>query len=133
MSYELELDQLERDIRSCRKCDRLPPGPRPIIQFSASAKILVAGQAPGRITHEKGIPFHDPSGDRLRTWLGIERDAFYDSSKIAILPMGFCFPGTGKNGDLPPRAECAIAWRQQLLSRVASVELTMIIGRYAID
>jgi uracil-DNA glycosylase len=108
-------------------------GPRPIVQFSANARLLIVGQAPGRITHKKGIPFDDPSGDRLRSWLGIGRDAFYDDQKLAILPMGFCFPGTGKSGDLPPRSECAPVWRDRILDMLTSVDLTLIIGRYAID
>ncbi|MFS4581119.1 uracil-DNA glycosylase family protein [Phaeobacter sp. C3_T13_0] len=124
---------LLEEVRVCTICKDLPLGPRPILQISASAKILIVGQAPGRITHHKGIPFDDPSGNRLRSWLGVDRDTFYDASKIAILPMGFCFPGTGKSGDLPPRSECAPAWRERILSTLQEVELTLIIGRYAID
>ncbi|MEO9894727.1 MAG: uracil-DNA glycosylase family protein [Paracoccaceae bacterium] len=124
---------LLKDIQSCTICTDLPLGPRPIVQFSSTAKLLIVGQAPGRITHKKGIPFDDPSGDRLRSWLGISRDTFYDSQKIAIVPMGFCFPGTGTGGDLPPRTECAKIWRNKVLSEVQGVELTLIIGRYAID
>ena len=100
-------EALLKEIRACTLCSDLPLGPRPIVQFSATAKLLVVGQAPGRITHAKGVPFDDPSGDRLRTWLGIDRETFYDASKLAIVPMGFCFPGTGKGGDFPPRPECA--------------------------
>lgn len=124
---------LLQDLRGCTICKDLPLGPRPIFQFAPNAKLLIVGQAPGRITHHKGIPFDDPSGNRLREWLGIDRQAFYDASKIAILPMGFCFPGTGKGGDLPPRAECAPAWRAGILDKLKAVELTLIIGRYAID
>ena len=124
---------LIKEIRSCTICPDLPLGPRPIVQFSKTAKLLIVGQAPGRITHHKGIPFDDPSGERLRSWLGITRQTFYDAQKIAIVPMGFCFPGTGKGGDLPPRTECAEAWRAKVLSEVQEVELTLIIGRYAID
>ena len=120
-------------VRACAICKDLPLGPRPILQINASAKILIVGQAPGRKAHNKGIPFDDPSGDRLRAWLGVGRDTFYDASKIAILPMGFCYPGTGKGGDLPPRAECAPAWRDSILETLEAVELTLIIGRYAID
>lgn len=133
LNQESELENLEDQIRSCTKCTGLPLGPHPIFQISASAKILIAGQAPGRITHEKGIPFDDPSGDRLRDWLGVDRNTFYDSGKVAIVPMGFCFPGTGKSGDFPPRTECAATWRHQVLDRLASIQLTLIIGRYAID
>ncbi len=124
---------LLKDIRNCSICDGLPLGPRPIVQFSPSAKLLIVGQAPGRITHNKGVPFDDPSGDRLRIWLGIDRETFYDARSVAIVPMGFCFPGTGKGGDLPPRVECAPAWRDRILETLAHVELTLIIGRYAID
>ncbi len=121
------------DVRACTICKDLPLGPRPILQASASARLLIVGQAPGRITHHKGVPFDDPSGNRLRSWLGVDRDTFYDASKVAILPMGFCFPGTGKSGDLPPRSECAAAWRDRILATLQSVELTLVIGRYAID
>ena len=124
---------LLENVRACAICQDLPLGPRPILQISASAKLLIVGQAPGKKAHNKGIPFDDPSGDRLRGWLGIDRDTFYNASKIAILPMGFCYPGTGKGGDLPPRAECAPAWRDSVLETLEAVELTLIIGRYAID
>lgn len=127
------VDSLLTQIRSCQICDELPLGPRPILQIGASAKILIAGQAPGRITHHKGIPFDDPSGNRLRDWLGISRDEFYDASKIALAPMGFCFPGTGKGGDLPPRKECAEAWRKPVLEQLENIELTLVIGQYALD
>lgn len=127
------VDSLLTQIRSCQICDELPLGPRPILQIGASAKILIAGQAPGRITHHKGIPFDDPSGNRLRDWLGISRDEFYDASKIALAPMGFCFPGTGKGGDLPPRKECAENWRKPVLEQLENIELTLVIGQYALD
>ena len=94
---------------------------------------MIAGQAPGKKAHLSGIPFDDASGDRLREWLGVSRQQFYDASKIAILPMGFCFPGTGKSGDLPPRSECALAWRESLLSRLQGLELTLVLGKYALD
>ena len=106
------LSKLVKEIRSCALCTEfLPLGPRPVVQVGASAKILIVGQAPGRRVHETGVPFVDPSGDRLRSWMGIEKEVFYDKNKIAIVPMGFCFPGTGKSGDLPPRPECAEFWR----------------------
>ena len=102
------LAKLVKEIRSCTLCAKhLPLGPRPIIQVSTSAKILIVGQAPGSRVHETGIPFNDPSGDRLRGWMGIGKEVFYDEKRIALVPMGFCFPGTGKSGDLPPRPECA--------------------------
>ena len=124
---------LEGELRACRLCDDLPLGPRPIFQMDRKARILIAGQAPGRITHAKGIPFDDPSGVRLRAWLGVERADFYDPTRFAILPMGFCFPGQGKGGDLPPRDICARHWRQALLGALDQIALTLVIGRYAID
>ncbi len=127
------LDVLLEDIRACKLCEDLPLGPNPILQGSESSKILICGQAPGRITHHKGIPFDDPSGKRLRQWLGIDRETFYDAKKLAIVPMGFCFPGTGKGGDLPPRPICAQTWRGPLLEALPNIELTVIIGQYAID
>lgn len=113
-------------------CPNLPLGPRPILQYHPGAKILIAGQAPGRKTHEKNIPFDDASGDRLRDWLGVSREAFYDAQHFAILPMAFCYPGTGKSGDLPPPPICAETWREQLLTHI-DVELTLVIGQYALD
>ena len=124
--------QLLRSVRDCRICEAsLPLGPRPVLQVDPNARILIAGQAPGRRVHESGIPFDDPSGDRLRDWLGISREDFYDPAKVAILPMGFCYPGTGKSGDLPPRPECAEAWRGKLLQVLQHIELTLVIGIYA--
>lgn len=127
------LQKLAKDIRACTLCAKsLPCKPRPIIQVSTSAKILIVGQAPGRRVQESGVPFDDPSGDRLRQWMGIDRDIFYDTDKIAIIPMGFCYPGTGKSGDLPPRPECAETWRNPLMDLMPQVELTLVIGQYAI-
>lgn len=129
---ELSFSELVRQVRACQICaDVLPRGPRPVIQLSESSKILVVGQAPGRRVHETGLPFNDPSGDRLRDWMGITRETFYDEQKLAILPMGFCYPGTGKSGDLAPRPECAPAWREALLARLKKIELTLVIGQYA--
>jgi uracil-DNA glycosylase len=102
-----------------------------VLQFHPQAQILIAGQAPGRKVHECGVPFQDPSGERLRDWLGIDSAVFYDPRRIALLPMGFCYPGTGKSGDLPPRPECALAWRAKLLARLTAVRLTLVIGQYA--
>lgn len=125
---------MSNEIKSCSIClKHLPAGPRPVFQVSQTAKILIVGQAPGRRVHETGIPFNDPSGDRLRDWVGIGKDVFYDASKVAIVPMGFCYPGTGKNGDLPPRKECAEKWRVKLLDQLVSIEFTLIIGQYAIE
>ncbi len=124
--------QLLESVRECRLCEKsLPLGPRPVLQIDPRAKILIAGQAPGRRVHESGIPFDDPSGVRLREWLGVSSETFYDPTKVAILPMGFCYPGSGKSGDLPPRPECAETWRQQLLSSLERVELTLLIGQFA--
>lgn len=129
---ELPFPELVSRVRACTLCaDSLPCGPRPVIQLSESARLLVVGQAPGRRVHETGLPFNDPSGDRLRQWLDLSREEFYDEQKLAILPMGFCYPGTGKSGDLPPRPECAPAWRQVLLERLPNVALTLVIGQYA--
>jgi uracil-DNA glycosylase len=123
---------LKEDIRACTECRaHLPFGPRPIVQFSENSKILIAGQAPGRKVHETGIPFNDPSGDRLRNWLGVSRDTFYNESQFAILPMGFCYPGSGNSGDLAPRPECAEKWRSALLDTLENIQLTLVIGQYA--
>jgi uracil-DNA glycosylase len=120
------------EVRACVLCaEHLPLGPRPVVQVHPLARILIAGQAPGRKVHETGVPFNDASGDRLRTWLGMSREVFYDAKQLAILPMGFCFPGTGKSGDLPPRPECAPAWRAAVLSRLKHLQLTLVIGQYA--
>ena len=128
------LRTLLADVRACTICSEfLPHGPRPVLQLSASARILIAGQAPGRRVHETGVPFDDPSGDRLREWMGVTRETFYDARRIAILPMGLCYPGTGRSGDLPPRPECAPAWREALLDKLKKVELTLVLGRYAQD
>ncbi|MBF6602772.1 MAG: uracil-DNA glycosylase family protein [Sphingorhabdus sp.] len=127
------LDRLLKDVRACTICRDLPLGPRPLVQAATSAKILIAGQAPGRKTHEIGRPFFDVSGKRLREWLGVTEEQFYDPALIAILPMGFCYPGTGKGGDLPPRTECAPQWRKPLLDLLPNIELTLILGQYALN
>jgi uracil-DNA glycosylase len=120
------------EVRECRICEEfLPLGPRPVIQLNPQAKILIAGQAPGRKVHESGIPFDDASGNRLREWLGISREVFYDETKLAILPMGFCYPGTGKSGDLPPRPECVHAWHKTLLDQLHHLEVKFVLGQYA--
>lgn len=106
-------------------------GPRPVFQLDPASRLLIVGQAPGSKVHESGVPFDDASGNRLRNWLDISREDFYDSKKVAILPMGFCYPGKGSSGDLPPRTECAAAWRDQLLAHLGAVELTVVIGQYA--
>jgi uracil-DNA glycosylase len=125
---------LAEDIRRCQLCEpELPLGARPVWQVSPQAKILIAGQAPGRKVHASGIPFDDPSGDRLRDWLGVTPEQFYNPELFAIVPMGFCYPGTGKSGDLPPRPECAITWRAKLLQRLPNIQTTLVIGKYAHD
>lgn len=132
LSDEKSLQALLTEVRACKLCEaHLPHGANPVLQLDASARILVAAQAPGRKVHETSLPFNDASGDRLRNWMGITREVFYDPAQIAILPMGFCYPGTGKNGDLPPRPECAPTWRAQLLQYLPRLELTLVIGQYA--
>ena len=126
--------EFQQNLRACKLCaEHLPLGPRPVLQISRTARILIAGQAPGRKVHETGIPFDDASGDRLRDWLGLDRETFYDASRVAILPMGFCYPGTSKSGDLPPRPECAAAWREKILRELRAVTLTLVIGQYAME
>jgi uracil-DNA glycosylase len=126
------LNALVSEISACQICvAHLPHGPRPVLQVGSQARILVAGQAPGRKVHESGVPFDDASGDRLRNWLGVSKEEFYSRKLFAVLPMGFCYPGTGKSGDLPPRPECAPAWRAQVLSRLKKLELTLVVGQYA--
>jgi uracil-DNA glycosylase len=126
------LPALLAEVRACTLCAaHLPLGPRPVLQMHASARILVAGQAPGRKAHASGVPFDDASGERLRAWMGVSREQFYDPRRIAILPMGFCYPGTGRSGDLPPRPECAPAWRDALLAHLKRVALVLVIGQYA--
>lgn len=120
-------------VRACTICKDLPRGPNPLLQASHKAKVLIAGQAPGNKTHDKGRPFDDASGKRLRQWLGVSEDQFYDPDLFAIIPMGFCFPGTGKGGDLPPRPECEKQWRQPLLDLLPNRALTIILGQYALD
>ena len=125
-------DRLLEEIRGCAICaPHLPHGVRPVLQLDSRARVLIAGQAPGRRVHESGIPFDDASGDRLRDWLGVTRDTFYDPTQVAILPMGFCYPGSSRSGDLPPRPECAPAWRQRALTALPDVRLTVILGAYA--
>jgi len=138
---EALIERLRNSIARCRICrdtplkgegDRLPHEPRPVAVISAKAKILIAGQAPGLRVHESGLPFNDASGDRLRTWLNVDRDMFYDADRFAIVPMGFCFPGYDERGsDLPPRRECAPRWRDEVMSAMPQIELVLAIGQYA--
>lgn len=128
-----DLETLVNDVRQCTLCrDKLKHGVRPIVQLSRSSKILIAGQAPGSKVHASGVPFDDASGDRLREWMGVDKNTFYDSEKVAILPMGFCYPGKGKSGDLPPREICAETWRASLLDAMPHIKLTLVIGQYAL-
>ena len=129
----LGFDRLLKDIRACTICAKqLPHDPRPVIRAKESARIVIAGQAPGTRVHASGMPFTDPSGDRLREWMGIDKDTFYNDAKIAIVPMGFCFPGLdAKGGDLPPRKECAPAWRDKVFAKLKKVELTLLVGSYS--
>jgi uracil-DNA glycosylase len=127
------LASLLAEVHACERCKRhLPLGPRPVLRVRSSARILIASQAPGRKAHETGLTFNDVSGDRLREWLGLSREEFYDESRVAIVPMGFCYPGTGRSGDLPPRPECAPAWRAPLLAHLRNLRLILAIGQYAV-
>lgn len=127
------LQRLLPQLRACTLCEpALPLGARPIFQLDRRAPVLIASQAPGRVTHEKGRPFDDVSGDRLRAWLGVSRETFYDPACFAILPMGLCFPGSGAGGDLPPRPECAPRWRRPLLAALPGIRLTLVIGSHAL-
>lgn len=131
MSQET-LRSLLAEVRACRACEKvLPLGPRPVLRASPTARLLIVGQAPGTKVHATGIPWNDPSGDRLRQWLGVSREIFYDEALIAIIPMGFCYPGRGKGGDLPPRPECAELWLERLLALLPEIRLTLLIGQYA--
>lgn len=125
-------ESLLQDVEACTICKKhLPFGPRPVLQIHPEARILIAGQAPGKKVHESGIPFDDASGNRLRDWMGVSKETFYDPRQIALLPMGFCYPGSGKSGDLPPRPECEPAWRRQLLEHLTNLEMTLVLGKYA--
>lgn len=128
-----DLHEFVDEIRACQLCaSDMERAPRPILQVSATAKILIAGQAPGNLAMESGRPFTDPSGDRLRDWLQIDETTFYDASKVSIVPMGFCFPGYDKNGgDIPPMKRCAETWHQALFERLPQIELKVLIGGYA--
>jgi uracil-DNA glycosylase family 4 len=120
------------EVRACTICEaHLPNPPKPVLRGSPSATLMIVGQAPGRRVHESGIPWNDPSGDLLRKWLRLDRDAFYDERRIAIIPVGFCYPGTGESGDLPPRPECAPHWHPKLRARLPAVRLTLLVGSYA--
>ncbi len=129
---DIALIDLLRDIRACRICEaHLPLGPRPVLRAGADARLLIVGQAPGAKVHASGVPWDDASGRRLREWLGIDADTFHDESRVAIVPMGFCYPGKAGSGDAPPRPECRATWHPRLLPLLPKVELTLLIGQYA--
>lgn len=127
------LDALLARIRDCRVCEaHLPLGPRPVLRASKTARVLIVGQAPGTKVHESGVPWDDPSGDRLREWLDLDKETFYDEARIAIVPSGFCYPGRHeRGGDLPPRPECAPLWHEPLLERMPQIAVTLLVGQYA--
>ena len=127
-----DFDALLRQVRQCRHCEPdLPLSANPVVQLHPDAQLMVIGQAPGTRVHATGVPWNDPSGDRLRRWLDMDRDSFYDPHRVAIMPMGFCYPGKGKTGDLPPRKECAPLWHERLLTHLPNIKLTLLIGQYA--
>lgn len=126
------IEKLKDTIADCIICANfLPNRPRPIVQFSSKSKLLIIAQAPGQKTHDRGIPFDDLSGDNLRSWLGVSREQFYNPELFAIMPMGFCFPGKGKSGDLPPRKECAPQWHNKIMEQMKNLELIILVGKYA--
>ena len=131
-TQDLALVDLLARIRSCRHCEAsLPLGPRPVLRAGSGARLLIVGQAPGTRVHESGIPWNDPSGDRLRQWLQLTPEQFYDETRVAIVPMGFCYPGRGKSGDLPPPPACAPLWHEQLLQLMPQLDLVLLVGSYA--
>ncbi len=128
----LEFLKLKEEAKACRVCEAsLPRGPKPIFQAHPSAVITIVGQAPGTKVHETGIPWNDASGDRLRAWMGVSREVFYDETRVAIVPMGLCYPGRGKGGDLPPRPECAPLWQMRFLSALPHIQLILLVGAWA--
>lgn len=133
MTADDRLDAVLAEARACRRCEAvLPLGPRPVLRAAATARILIVGQAPGTRVHATGIPWNDASGDRLRDWLGLERETFYDERRVAIVPMGLCYPGRDANGgDRPPRPECAPLWHQRIVAALPNLALTLLVGRYA--
>jgi uracil-DNA glycosylase len=129
----MSLTRILREVRACRICEaELPFGPRPVVQLASTARLLIISQAPGSKVHQSGIPWNDASGDRLRNWLKLDRSVFYDAAKVAIVPMGFCYPGAGENGgDNPPRPECAPHWHKRLLGYLPDIQLTLLLGQHA--
>ncbi len=134
MNTRLLKNSLLEEIKQCQICsDKLAHGINPVVSFSDHSQIAIVGQAPGRKVHESGIPWDDKSGERLRSWLGVSDEQFYDSKIFALIPMGFCYPGTGKSGDLPPRKECAPAWHSKVFDSMPNISLRILIGKYAVD
>lgn len=131
MTGRIPLEDLLAEVRACRHCSDLPLGPRPVLQAAAGARLLIIGQAPGTRVHATGIPWNDPSGDNLRSWLDIDKRVFYHPSRVAIIPMGLCYPGRGRSGDLPPRQACAPLWHPPLHAALPEVALTLLVGSYA--
>ena len=128
----LSLERVAREARPCRLCEAvLPHAPRPVFHIGRGARLMIVGQAPGRRVHETGIPWNDPSGDRLRAWLAMDRETFYDRAQIAILPTGLCYPGTVDGSDLPPRPECAPLWHPRFRAALPNIRLTLLVGQYA--
>lgn len=124
--------KLLSDIKNCNSCEKLLEfGLNPVMAASVKSKLVIIGQAPGRIVHQTGIPWNDKSGDNLRNWLGINKETFYNADKVALIPMGFCYPGKGKTGDLPPREECAPLWHKKLFEKMSNVKLILLVGLYA--
>ena len=128
----IPLNDLLREVRACSLCE-LPLGPNPVLRASESARLLIIGQAPGTKVHHSGIPWNDPSGDRLREWLAIDKEVFYDEARVAIVPMAFCYPGKGKSGDLPPPPRCSQTWHERRLEQMPAIETTLLVGKYAQD
>lgn len=128
------MEELLKDISGCKVCvPHLELGPRPVVSADVKSRIVIIGQAPGTVVHKSGIPWDDKSGENLRAWMDIDKETFYDPKQIALIPMGFCYPGKGKSGDLPPRKECAPLWHKTLISKMKNVELVLLIGKYAQD
>lgn len=126
------MEKLKEDIKACQICvNDLPFGANPVFQIASGARVVIIGQAPGKKVHESGIPWDDASGNRLRDWLNVSNQTFYDPDKMALVPMGFCYPGKGKSGDLPPRPECAPQWHNRIFARMENIRLKILIGQYA--
>lgn len=126
------MQTLLSQVRNCKVCEQhLIGGVNPVVAASVESKIIIVGQAPGRIVHNTGIPWNDKSGDNLRSWLGVDKSTFYNTDLFAVVPMGFCYPGTGRTGDFPPRPECAPLWHRQLLDKMSKAELMLLVGQYA--